>query len=417
MEQIHQDRTGGLAAPLSAKIYEGRVARIHPTGDPLRYDWGEEYRDTSGLQEIADQLQTAKPFTLLHPSDLISRGSKADVVGQVISAHIDGSFVVAQILVTDAKGVSAIEGGMHELSLGYTSKLDETRHQREITVDHLALVPRARCGASCALRADCLADSECTCKIPAMRYNTVTMGDQTLHDVQAAPPVSGAQPAPQTPQRNIIMDELQKKLAEALASTAEQKARADQLDIELKAAKVALTGAEVDATNAKAALATEKKLTETANGRADQAKQDAEAAITQAKIDANSAMTAEVAARVQLLTEANQVLGVKDAKGQVVDRSALNDQMIRLAVIKHVDNLDFPVDKDPIFVQGVYAGSLARAAAANVSRASVRVATAQVRADATRVVAQPANGAREAEAAAKKAMQDDQAKRWRVKAN
>ncbi len=378
------------------------MARVHPPGDPLRYDWGDEYRDVSGLKEILDQLQVSRPFTLSHPSDLISRGAVADVVGRVVSARIDGAFVIAQILVTDARAIATIDGGMHELSLGYTSRLDETGHQRDIKVDHLALVPRARCGAVCSLRADCDGQS-CTCNVRTISYNSVTMGEQPVQDI--------VQPAAQ-PQRNIVMDELQKKYADALAAAAQQKARADQLDIELKTVKSALTASEIEATNAKAALVAEKGLTEVANTRADQAKQDADALIAQVKLDAQNGITAAVGARVQLLTEANQVLGIKD------DRSAMDDQSIRLAVIKHVDNLDFPANKDPVFVQGVYAGSLARAATANASRASVRAATVQVRGDAAKVVQAPAgNAARAAELAAQKSMQDDQSKRWRAKVN
>lgn len=462
MEEIHQDRTGALASPVSARIYEGRVARIHPDGDPLRYAWGDEFRDEAGIQEIVAELQFGKPFTLNHPTDLVSRGATADVVGQVISARIDGAFVVARILITDPRGIAAIDSGINELSLGYTSRLDETRRQRDIKIDHLALVPRARCGASCALRTDC------TCINCAISYNSSTVADSPNIDIAPAGQMFAAdeihvQSAMDTfnpgtfkgpsdrkaafhnilgrahqlgidplgfekkyrgllevgdPQGIIVMDELQKKLGEALASAATEKARADQLDVELKAVKTSLTSAEIASTNAQAALVTEKTLTEAANVRADQAKTDADAVVTKAKLDAGTAVSAAVASRVQLLTEANQVLGVKDAKGQPIDRSAMDDQAIRLAVIKHVDNLDFPADKDPVFVQGVYTGSLARAATASASRAAVRGATAQVRGDAARVVTPPAgNAARVAELAAQKAMTDDQAKRWRTKAN
>jgi len=480
VDELHQDRTGGLASPISARIYEGRVARIHPDGDPLQYDWGNEYRDAAGIQEIVDELKTLKPFTLLHPGGLVSHGVAADVVGQIIGARIDGNFVVAQILISDDRAIAAIAGGMHELSLGYTSRLDDKRYQRNIKIDHVALVPKARCGPTCALRADCI-----TCNNRAISYNSNIVADSPLVGSQAsstnrhylsanmfAAPDSEALPITDEgdvqnamssfaqmdfkgpaerkaafhhliarahhlgispagfeakcsghldhshlDQGTIVMDELQKKLGESLAATATEKARADQLDVELKAVKASLTAVEIVATNAQAALVAEKALTEAANVRADQAKLDADVEVAKTKADAATTISAAVAQRVQLLTEANQVLGVKDADGKIIDRSAMDDQAIRLAVIKHVDNLEFPVDKDVVFVQGVYAGSLARAANAAASRVSVRQATVQVRATAARVAQPNNNAARDAEVAAQKAMQADQANRWRTKAN
>jgi hypothetical protein len=469
---IHQDRTGELAAPVSARIYEGRVARVHPDGDPLRYAWGDEYRDAVGLAEIAVGLKQGVAFTLLHPADLVAAGAPADVVGQVIDARIDGDFVVARILITDPRAIAAIKGGIHELSLGYTSRLDANRRQRDIKIDHLALVPQARCGASCALRTDS-ATTECTCNTRSISYNTNIVevsasGDiakyelpsnmfsasqgmcvpleneghvsyamthfpqmdfkgpaerkAAFHHIVARAHQLGMDPVEfqktQLDQGHIVMDELQKKLGETLAAMAAEKARADQLGIDLAAAKSALTTLDIVATNAQAALSAEKKLSEAALARVEQAKADAATEIAKAKLDSTAAITGAVAARVQLLTEANEILGAKDEKGQTTDRSAMDDQAIRLAVIKHVDNLEFAHDKDPVFVQGVYAGSLARAATASASRAAIRTTTAQVRAGAARIVQQPSvSAARDAEMAAKQAMQDDQAKRWRTKSN
>lgn len=402
--QIRQDRSGALAAPISARIYEGRVAKIHGPSDPLRYEWGSEFRNLDGIRSIADQLQSGKtPFTLLHPPGLIASGSSAKVIGHVITAHIDGEYVVAQILITDPEAERAIKDGTKELSLGYTSQLDSNHNQINIKIDHLSLVPRARCGPACALRTDCSGaidqpDVEsCPCNIRAVSYNTVIANDSDGKLDQ-----------------DNNMDELQKKLAEALAEAATLKVRADSAEAALATTKAALTAAEIVSTNAQAALVNEKKLTEAQTLRADQAKLDAENAIAQAKMDADSALTTAVTARVQLMTEANTVLGNTE------DRSALSDQAIRLAVIKHVDNLDFSVDKDPVFVSGVYAGSLARAASAAASRSGVRqvLATPRVDADAAQPVVQKSNGnAAAAELAAKQEMIKSQSNRWNAKSN
>lgn len=384
MSCIHQDRAS-LAAPVTGKIYEGTVARIHPADDPLRYGPDRaECRDMAGLLEILAELQTSKPFTLLHPDDLISRGARADIVGRVISARIDGDFVVAQILVTDPRGEAAIADGMHELSLGYTSVLRDGNWQSQIKIDHLSLVPRGRC-QTCALRADCA--ESCSCKSRAMSYTTGTVADQPKSDV-VIPAGSSADATvlSATPQRNLAMDELSKKLGEALAEAAAQKARADQLDTDLKATKKALTDSEVAATNAQAALNTEKTRADAAiateKARADAADAGAKAALEKSKLDAVSDLATAVKTRVALETQANRILGSVDKDNKPVDRSALSDRDIKVAVIKHVDNLDVAPEKEEAFVDGVYTGSLNRSTSVTTSVAAVRTALEQTRADA-----------------------------------
>lgn len=423
MLQVHQDRSGGLAAPVTGTLFEGRIARIHPNDDPLRYSWGNETRDAAGLQEILDQLRSPRPFTLLHPDDLISRGAEADVIGTVVQAWLDGDHVVAKILVTDPRGLKAIQDGVHELSLGYTSKLDEQGCQREIAVDHLALVPMARCGSSCALRADCAGD--CTCNNRTKRYTTGTVEDQPAQDAvlnakmrHELPSTMFADPAAQAlpvedethvraamarfnqtnfkgpserkaAYHHIIarahqlgvdpadfqkkfatmdegnettMDELTKKLTEALTDAATQRARADAAENQLRTANDNLTKAEVDATNAKAALNVEKT-------RADAAEKSAKEAIEKSKLDAASGLSEIVKARVALETKATEILGA-------ADRSALTDRDIKVAVITHVDGMTVPADKVPAWVDGVYEGSLTRAKVAATSIAAVRAAIA-----------------------------------------
>lgn len=380
MLQVHQDRAG-LAAPIVARIYEGRVARIHRDGDPLTYpnlkgSQRQQYRDAAGLAEICQELKQGRPYTLHHPADLISKGTPADIVGRVIGARIDGDYVVAQILITDPRAEQALKDGISELSLGYTSHVDTNGRQSLIKVDHLAQVPRARCGSSCALRRDCADDEPCACTNHAIGYTTGIVAEQLPPDAVLA----GAIPAPESVQGipRITMDEMQKKLAELAAEAATQAARANQLDAALATTKAALTAAEIEATNAKAALATEKQLTADALASAAQSKADATAAVVQAKLDSDSALTGAVNARVKLLTEVNTILGDKDAKGEVIDRSTMDEQTLHRAVILHVDALEFPADKDPVFLAGVYAGSLARADKAVASRAGVRAAAAKV---------------------------------------
>lgn len=386
----------------------------------------------AGLQEICDQLQTPRPFALLHPADLISRGAKADVIGEVIGARIDGEHVIARILVTETRGETAVADGMHELSLGYLSRLRDGKWQFDIHIDHLALVPRARCGSSCSLRADCASDSACSCINHAIGYTTETVADQPVivpedaryelpavtfvshpavslqdeasvlgamsrydqmafvgpavrkaayHNIVARAHQLGINPAAFEKKhagnldQGIVMDELSKQLGEALANAAAQKARADQLDTELKGTKEALVKAEVAATNAQAALSGEK-------ARADAAEEFSKVAINKAKLDADAGLSTAVRSRVALETQANRILGVVDSAGKPVDRSAVSDRDLKVAVIKHVDGMDVPADKVPAYIDGVYEGAVARSASASASVAAVRAAVELPRADA-----------------------------------
>lgn len=159
----HEDRApvrgplSRLSSPQHLRVYEGIAARTHTPQNPLRYSWGNEHRDASELQSIVSQLP-GKSFTLLHPDDLLSSGSPATIIGKVRDARVDsdanGAYAVVSLEITDSKGWDAVESGTHELSLGYTSRLDGDRYQRDIRVDHLALVPAGRCGSTCALRSD-----------------------------------------------------------------------------------------------------------------------------------------------------------------------------------------------------------------------------------------------------------------------
>ena len=152
----HTDR-GGIVAPVQAKTYEGVAARTHKPGDALQYPTGEEYRDLAELKSIVDQLNQTKPFLLLHPRDqkLLRDGGDGHHIGKVESARLDGDEAVVDVSVDDPTGAAAIRAGTHELSLGYACRLDSARYQRGTYVDHLALVPTARCGPQCSLRTDC----------------------------------------------------------------------------------------------------------------------------------------------------------------------------------------------------------------------------------------------------------------------
>ena len=149
---LRADR-GQLSPPITAMIYEGRVARTHVPGDPLVYKSGPEHRDSTELARIVDQLPNLKIY-LGHPSIYPAAKSGQKEVGTVESGRLDEDTAVARMAITDQEALDAINAGTHELSLGYQCVLDGDKFQRNITLDHLAIVPVARCGSTCSMRVD-----------------------------------------------------------------------------------------------------------------------------------------------------------------------------------------------------------------------------------------------------------------------
>lgn len=153
---------GGLAAP--AYLTRAGVFVYH------RAD-GSEVRELRPAAEVfkADSLATlvAAPVTKLHPAGLVKPGNfRAVAVGHVgDSVTKDGDKVAATVYVQDGEAVAAIEAGMRQVSCGYTCDvIDEPgvteagerydRIQKNITYNHVALVPVGRAGADVALRLD-----------------------------------------------------------------------------------------------------------------------------------------------------------------------------------------------------------------------------------------------------------------------
>lgn len=117
----------------------------------------------------ADSLATfkGKPLTNGHPKDGVNAANfKKLAIGTILSeGKQDGDFVRADIIIHDAEAIAAAEkGGIRELSLGYTVVLDEVAGeyngeayqyvQRNVKINHLALVPRARAGKAARLNLD-----------------------------------------------------------------------------------------------------------------------------------------------------------------------------------------------------------------------------------------------------------------------
>lgn len=99
-----------------------------------------------------------------HPKDLVNSATFKDVsVGTVrAGARQDGDFVVVDVIIKDAKAIKAVESGKAQLSAGYMAEYDSSPGitpegepyefiQRNIRINHVALVDKARAGAQARL--------------------------------------------------------------------------------------------------------------------------------------------------------------------------------------------------------------------------------------------------------------------------
>jgi len=105
----------------------------------------------------ADSLRTFShaPITINHPAELVDADNwKALAVGEVSTEAVrDGDFIALPLILKDAAAIKALEGGKKELSAGYTAEIEFVDHadydavMRNIRINHLALVDKARAGS------------------------------------------------------------------------------------------------------------------------------------------------------------------------------------------------------------------------------------------------------------------------------
>jgi len=213
----------------------------------------------------ADSLATLAdaPVTDLHPRDMLSpSNAKQLAVGHVsgASARADaGKFVEAQLVITDAAMIAAIEAGdRSEVSCGYTCDLVHgagvfqgehyDAEQTNIVYNHLGLGPRnwGRAGAEVALRLDS--------KTP----DDFALGDGAARAVLAAPADDATAPDPTDDELETVLGErdalrahvamLEQKLEDA-GDQAAAIAQADALRAQADALRIQLAKSKMDASD------------------------------------------------------------------------------------------------------------------------------------------------------------------------
>ncbi|WP_171955594.1 DUF2213 domain-containing protein [Stenotrophomonas maltophilia] len=189
----------------------------------------------------ADSLASyrGKPITDGHPGLVTASNAKVHTVGTLLTeGRRDGDDARGDVVIYDTAPIAA---GKKELSLGYTLDIDETpgeingeRYdaiQRNIRVNHLALVPRGRAG-NARLNLDA-ADADTTEEDTTMTMVKVRLDSGISYD--AAPEVANA------------LQATQDALTAARADIDKEKARADAAEAKLGDAEKATDKIRADA--------------------------------------------------------------------------------------------------------------------------------------------------------------------------
>ena len=101
-----------------------------------------------------------KPVTLDHPDDDVNPDNWRQLAVGVVhdvrrGTGISDNFLLADLMITDRTAIKAIQDGIRELSCGYSADYVESEPgrgmQTTIRGNHVALVSKGRCGASCAI--------------------------------------------------------------------------------------------------------------------------------------------------------------------------------------------------------------------------------------------------------------------------
>lgn len=276
------------------------------------------------------------PVTDRHPAGLITPQNVRELqVGIVAEARRDGAFVAGDIVVQDQDVIDkVIRRDARELSAGYTCQIDRSPGefggerfdgiQREIVYNHLALGPQdwGRAGPDVALHLDGI-------DVGIHALIGVERRDQTslMPEITTRPSTD-----PDDPLDRLLPSALRGDALEGPTNMATKTIKIDGMDFEVDPNAAQAMERAIASRDAK--ITAETSRADAAEGERDAAR--TELTETKTKLDSATdpkALSAAVAARVELETKARKVLGV-EAKfdGQ-------SDREIKIAAMtKHDEN-------------------------------------------------------------------------------
>lgn len=273
----------------------------------------------------ADSLATFShaPITLGHPDRVTADNWKDLAKGEVSTEAVwEGNKIKLPLIVKDAEAIQAIQGGMRELSAGYTCVLDWTAGetpegeaydaiQRDIRVNHLAIVPRGRAGSECRIGDDAEAWG-------AAPIQTSDKKEGPMPDALTSV-VLGDKAVQVTPDAAVLLEQF----------------KADQSQ------KHADEMAKLTATHDAAVAAKDKEL----------ADKDTKIADLEGKVLSDADLDKRVATRAALVADAAKV-------DSSVKTEGLSDAAIRKAVVEAKLGKDVIADKTEAYIEARFDGLL-----------------------------------------------------------
>lgn len=161
--RVRKTPQGGLRVD-AALTRAGVFVYLGPDGQEIR-----EYRPPDEVFK-EDSLATlaSAPVTNLHPPSMVEPSNFRRFAAGHVSDTVrkDENKVAAELVIQDAALISAVEKRVRtEVSCGYSCRVDDIpgvtpdgepydRVQRDITYNHVAIVPKGRAGAEVSLRLD-----------------------------------------------------------------------------------------------------------------------------------------------------------------------------------------------------------------------------------------------------------------------
>lgn len=258
------------------------------------------YRDAAEVF-APDSLQSFShaPVTINHPDEAVTADNWKELSAGEVStaAKQDGEWIMLPLILKDKKAIVEVEQGKRELSAGYTCNLDWTAgttadgqsydaQQRDIKINHLALVDRARAGSQARIG-------------DGASWGISPFSSQTA-DERKSPMADTL--------RKVLVDGLQVETTDA-GATAIEKLTKDKATLADKLTEAEKKAKEAEEEN-------EKKI----------AKKDAEIDALKGKVLDGAALDAAVQARGDLVVKAKAI--APDVK-----TDGLSDAAIRKAVV------------------------------------------------------------------------------------
>ncbi|MFC4729101.1 DUF2213 domain-containing protein [Coralloluteibacterium thermophilus] len=213
-----------------------------------------------------------RPMTLEHPATSVTADTWSDVaIGQTGSEVVrDGEFVRVPLVLMDADAIKAYEAGKRELSMGYSAEIvfedgvtpagePYDAVQKQLRMNHLALVSRARGGAELRIgdgRAPGGSDP---------RADNPTR-NHTMSDTKTRTVMVDGLPVECTDAAAIAIDKLQRQLTDA--QSANQRQAAEHATA-IAAKDAALAKAEAERDDAKAKILSDADLDARVKARGD----------------------------------------------------------------------------------------------------------------------------------------------------